>query len=510
MGLNDISFVKGQGGLGRPLPGQDFISALVFYAANGSLPSGFSVNSRIIKCFSITDAENAGILDTYDDETAATGTITVTAVGTNGNTYTLQVAEPFGKIISLGTYIKVAGDATLANVATGIAVAINANTATTGYKAVAAGAVVTITARPGLGVFLNVNTPLSAVIVGTIAATIVQFAGGVASLQAIWHYHINRFFITQPGGVLYVGIFPIPNPYTFVEIITVQQFSNGVIRQFGVLKDPTSAYAMGDFDTLQGIKTTLDGLKMPISIIYAADISATVDLTTLGDLSTLQDNGVSDCIGQDGAALGAALFYALGKSVTMLGAQLGAVALAAVDESIAWVQKFNMDDGTEFDVIAFANGTLDSAIPWNSSTRTTLNNQRHIFLRKFVGQPGSYFNDSHTAIAQSSDYAYIEDNRTIDKADRLIYINVLPYLNGPIQLNADGTISNNSIATITDLANTALDAMVRNGELSGYQVTIDPTQNINTAGKLIIAVKLLQEEVARNIQVNIGYTNSLS
>jgi hypothetical protein len=513
MGLNDISFVKGQGGLGRPLPGQDFISAMVFYAANSSLPSGFTVNSRIIKCFSITDAENAGILPDYDDETPATGTITVTGVGTNGNSITINVLEPFGKLVALGTYIKVVGDATTANVATSIAAAINANTATTGYSATVAGSVVTITARPGLGVFLNSATPMSTVIVGTLAVTLAQFVGGVFSLQSEWHYHILRFFTIQQGGVLYVGIYPIIAPYTFTEILTMQQYALGAIRQFGVKKDPASPYTLGDFDLLQGIKATLDAEHMPISIIYAADVSGTEDLSTLGDLSQREDNGASDCLGQDGAAVGAALFYAQGKSITCLGAELGTVALAAVDEDIAWVQKFNIDDGVEFDVVAYANGELDTTIPITSSYRTVLNNQRHIFLRKFVGTSGTsgtYFNDSHTAIAQDSDYAYIEDNRTIDKADRLIYTNLLPYLNGPDQLNDDGTLSNNSIATLTDAANTALDNMVRAGELSGYLVTINPAQNINTAGKLVVAVKLLQEGVSRNIQVNIGYTNSLS
>ena len=37
MALNDIIFVKGQGGLGRPLTGEDHISGLLFYTANGNL-----------------------------------------------------------------------------------------------------------------------------------------------------------------------------------------------------------------------------------------------------------------------------------------------------------------------------------------------------------------------------------------------------------------------------------------------------------------------------------------
>jgi hypothetical protein len=46
MALNNVSFVLGQGGLGRPLPGQDYISGLTFYGS--TLPSGWSsIQQRI-------------------------------------------------------------------------------------------------------------------------------------------------------------------------------------------------------------------------------------------------------------------------------------------------------------------------------------------------------------------------------------------------------------------------------------------------------------------------------
>ena len=508
MALKDISFVKGQGGLGRPLPGQDFFSGMIFYALMP--PSGFTLANNILKFYSITDAENNGITTDFSDELPSSASVTVTSPGTNGDTISIVIAEPLGKTVTLGTYTKVAADATTDNVSAGIVAAINANTQTTGYKAVAVeGSVVLITARPGLGIALDTGAPLSATIIGTLAITIVQFAGGAASLLAVYHYHIAEFFRLQPKGILYVGFFPIPAAYVFTEIRTLQIFSGGIIRQVGIYKDG-APYATADLTAIQAVKLALDGKKMPLSVIYAADISQVVDLSAIGDLSQLVASGVSSCITQDGAAAGAALFYAYGKSITTLGALLGAVALAKVSESIAWVQKFNISNGTECDVIAFANGTLYTDASISDELLSTLNDQRHIFLRKFVGTAGSYFNDSHTAIATNSDYAYIEDNRTIDKADRLVYTYVLPYLNGPVELNADGTISDNSIAYITGLAEAGLDQMVRNSELSGRSVTIDPTQNLNVQGKLIIAAQLLQEDVARDIQVNIGYTSSLS
>jgi hypothetical protein len=505
-GLNDIVFIKGQGGLGRPLPGQDFVSALIFYSS--TLPSGFTTSSRIQKFYSITDAEKAGILTNYADETKASGGYTVTAVGSNGDTINLSVIELFGKSVNLGTYTKVAGDATVTAVATAIVAIINAGTITHGYTASNIAGVITIVARPGLGIFLNTGTPLVATIAGAITGTLVQFSGGVASKTAVQHYHISEFFRIQPQGVLYVGIFSVPGSYTFSEINTTQNFSNGIIRQVGVFKD-TAAYAIGDLTAIHTAVVASDAVHKQMSALYAADMKGVTDISTVSDLSTLTANKASSIISQDGAALGNTLFYTTGKSVTTLGATLGAVALAKVSEDIAWVAKFNISDGTECDSLAFANGTLFSDATVTDNLLASLNNKRHIFLRKFVGAAGSYFNDSHTAIAPSSDYAYIEDNRTIDKAIRGIYSSVLPSLNGPLQLNSDGTLTDVTIEYLRSQTAINLDQMVRDSELSAYGITIDPTQNVLSTSTIIIAVKLLSNGVARNIQVPIGYTTSI-
>ena len=82
MPVPNITFIKGKGGLGRPLPGQDFISSLVFYT--GSLPSGFTTSTRIKALYSPADAISAGILNDSSDATAATGTWLITAAGATG------------------------------------------------------------------------------------------------------------------------------------------------------------------------------------------------------------------------------------------------------------------------------------------------------------------------------------------------------------------------------------------------------------------------------------------
>ena len=60
MALNDIKFIKGQGGLGRPLAGEDHISGYVQYYTDGNLPSGFSPTDRIKQVFSLQEAEQLG------------------------------------------------------------------------------------------------------------------------------------------------------------------------------------------------------------------------------------------------------------------------------------------------------------------------------------------------------------------------------------------------------------------------------------------------------------------
>lgn len=611
MALSNISFVLGQGGLGRPLPGQDYISGLIFYS--NTLPSGFTSQNNIKLFTSVQDAVNAGINSTYPDETQASATVTVTQAGTNGDTITINVQEPVNKV-ALATYTKVSTDTTTALVAASIAAAINANTLITGYTATVNSNVVTIKARPGLGIFLNTNSPLSQVTTGGITApgipsltpstsggtlaaatyfykitalnaagetvgspeasctttgstssvqinwaavtgatsykiyrgttagnenvfytsatnsfldtngsstggtvptsnttiitsTLVQFSGGAASLQAVWNYHISEFFRMQPQGNLYVGFFPVPGgTYSFAEIATLQNFSGGKIRQVGIYKDG-QAYSSGDLAAIHNQCATLVAAHKEIQALYGADLSGTADISTIADLSGGTSNYVSSVISQDGGALGATLYFAYGKSITTLGAALGAVAFAKVNESIAWVGKFNISNGTECDVPAFANGVLYSSntFPVTDNLLSLLQNRRHIFFRKFVGIAGTYFNDNPTATAPTSSYAYISDNRTIQKCTRGVYSNLLQSLNSPIQLNSDGTLTDSSIAYFKGLAEAPLIQMIRNGEISAQGVVVSATQNVLSTSTLVISISIVPFGTARQITVNIGF-----
>lgn len=502
--MNNIVFNKGKGGLGRPLPGKDHISGLLLYS--DTLPSGFSSSARIKQLFSVADAEAAGIKNDYNDETKAYAIVTIIDFGSNGDKITISFTEPNG-VVEIVSYIKTSTETTSAAVASAIYNKINANTSVNGYTADIDGTDIIIYARKGLGIFPNGSETISAVTTGDLSAVITaDFIGGVASLQATWYYHILEYFRQQQKGQLFVGIYPVPSSYDFTEIATMQTdpLANGAIRQIGVYVDFTT-FAAAQTTALQTVANTLDALKMPLSIIYAANITSGTDIATLADLSNYTNNKVSVVIGQDNGGLGRVLYLTSGKSITILGTVLGAVSYSAVNEDIAWVGKFNLSNGVELESVGFCNGTSGQS----ASALDGINLKRYIFCRKFPNLAGTYLNDNHTAISQSSDYAYINDNRVIDKAIRGVDEALLPSLNSPLLLNADGTLANSTIAFLEGQALTITNDMVRNGEASAISVSIDPTQNVATTSTLTVAITIVPVGVARNIVVNIGFKTNL-
>jgi hypothetical protein len=509
MSLNDITIVRGQGGLGRALDGEDYYSGFLFYA--DTLPSGFTAGQSK-QVLSPAQAESLGILADYSDETRATGVVTISNAGATNDTIEIKIAEPKATV-SLGKYTRTSAASTVTLVAADIVAMINAGTRTHGYTAANTSGAITITARKGLGVFLNSGTPISTVIVGTIARSLTQFSGGVASKLAIWHYHISEYFRIQPSGNLRVMFATLTaNTYNFAELGTMQSQASGKLRQVGIYLANTGSFTYSAITTacqsVQAKCDTLEGLHQPLSTLVAVDLKGTSDLTTLTDLGALNCRSVSVVISQDGANLGNDIFKASGYSITDLGAKLGAVSLAPVNEDIAWVQKYNMTNGVELSVPAYANGVSVDMVN-DQTLLTQLNLYRYLFLRTFTGNAGVFNNDNHCAIAESSDYAYMNDNRVIDKAHRNLYAGILPYLNGTVTLNADGTIADFVVEYLKSLGGTSLDQMVRDGEISAYEILIDPSQDVLGTSKIVVTANIVPTGVARHIQINLGFVTSI-
>lgn len=332
-------------------------------------------------------------------------------------------------------------------------------------------------------------------------------AGAAAWETKVLHYTLASIFNMNPGVSLYVGIF---KPATgganaFSEIKQIQNYAGGRLRQVGVWN---GAVELSDtlVNSLQSVRATLEAQNKPLSILYAPKIA---DVTALpANLAKIGRSGVSVIIGQDGAGVAAELYAdaanAAKASVSALGDLLGAVSKAKVHESIAWVESFP----TNIAVPAFGDGKkyrdLDEAVI------EALDTSRYIFLRTYDGLAGSFFNDNHTLDEPTSDYAYINDVRTMDKAARGVRAYTLPKLGRPMKVDPDtGKLERTTVEHLITTGNKALEEMEKAGELSGYRFDIDPDQNILATSRVRGVIKNVAVGVMRSLDLEIGYATSV-
>lgn len=500
MALPTISFNIGSSGLGQPADGSDHLSGMLFYSS--TLPSGFSTSDRIKKVFSVKEAEDLGIDADYSDATAASGAgFTVTAIGADGNTIEVKASEVYSTV-SIGKYTKVSGDTTVTLVAVGIVAAINAGTTEHGYSATNTAGAITITAPKKMGKYLN-TASVTTVISGTITVgSTTNFSGGVGSVFAVHHYQVSEFFRLNPQGVLWIGYYTYNALFT--EIKTIQNYAQGQIRQMLVYQTGT-VFAAAQVTAMQAIYNSLYLEDQPLFIIYNPDITSFSTLAALNiNLNTLNSEGVNTNIGMDLTGEGNFLYQTVGGAVNSGGTELGCLSKAKVSENIAWTGKFNIAAGDEYDKVQFANGV--SYISASPSQLATLNTYKYTFVKKFGADiEGSYFSLDVTSTASTSDFSRIRMVRTMHKMTRALRIALFPYLNSPIEVNADGTLSQDVIQQFKAVCEKALDQMKSAGELSQREITIDPTQNILSTNTLNIGAKAIPLGSAETILVNIGY-----
>lgn len=323
----------------------------------------------------------------------------------------------------------------------------------------------------------------------------------------VLHYILSSIFNMNPGVSLYVGIFkPATSTPAFSEIKQIQNYADGRLRQVGVWNGSVEL-SETILNSLQSVRTTLEMQNKPLSILYAPKVA---DVTKLSnDIAKIGRNGVSVIIGQDGAGVAAELYEAEANktakaSVSALGDLLGAVSKASVHQSIAWVEQFP----TNIALAAFGDGTkyrdLDTAVV------EMLDESRYIFLRTYDGIAGAYFNDNHTLDTATSDYAYISDVRTMDKAVRGVRSYLLPKLGRPMKVDAStGQLDRTAVEHLITTGNLALTEMEKAGELSGYKFDIDPDQNILSTSRVRGVIKNVAVGVMRNLDLEIGYATSV-
>lgn len=326
-------------------------------------------------------------------------------------------------------------------------------------------------------------------------------------------YFIREFF--RMGGA--VELWVVNSGAAGFSAQTVFALTEGRLRQ--VFWYAATAYAAlaARVGTVQAFATSLAALHSPcVFLINVKDETTAVDGALQTDLATLNSPEVSVVAFGDGSGKGKAIATSLGvKHVPAGGTVLGLLARSQVHVSPAYVEASNLAQGDDFQKIALSDGRTSQEV--GASVLDTLNTKRYLFAVKHIGIAGAYVHDGNTCTASTSDYAYIENNRTIHKAKRFVRAALLPKLSAPLSVDADGKLAPDSVESFARLAEKPLKLMQAAGELSGDAantavrlVVIDPDQDVLATSTLAIGIKVQPRGVARNINVNIGFAVSVA
>ena len=347
-------------------------------------------------------------------------------------------------------------------------------------------------------------------------------------LFGIPYYHINHFFGIQGStGRLFIMFADCGVDWNAIE--QMQRAAHGMINQLGVWTeqslwkqtDPEAeTYSIDLVTDLQSKAASLADENAPLSILLCANSAViatdeeSVKKVELGKIPTCVINArfVSVLLGQ-GLDADVSAMQLANQNLTPIGnigAALGCIASASVQESFAWVNKFNLigyfpDIEMGFgDVTLNSESKLTSTLKYSSLNKIQLDDlddKGYIFLCKYSGlESGVFFSKDQTC--SNGDYRTVARNRTIHKSRRAVRNALLPYVNSPLKVDpSTGYLSSAKITMFQNLVSDILTTMQNNEEISGFSVTIDKNQNVLKNDTLIIKYSLVPVGVASRIEV---------
>ncbi|MDR1718042.1 MAG: DUF2586 family protein [Prevotella sp.] len=353
-------------------------------------------------------------------------------------------------------------------------------------------------------------------------------------MHGIPAYHIREFFRMagniDGNGKLYVMFADCSTDWDAIEVI--QRVSGGSINQLGIwteqplwkLNGAAEKYNLNMVKTLHDKAVALAELNQPLSLVLCANPSNTGAGTTEGKQVNL--NKIPSCICES-SRISVIFGQAHTEKVSImqkrnvnntpvgfLGAVMGAIARANVQESIAWVKQFNLfDNGFQDIELGFGDINLndeDEFVSLNLYESLSpvllddLDDKGYIFPIKYAGKEnGIYVSKDQTC--STGDFRTIARNRTINKSRRQVREALLPYVNSPLMVNpATGFLAASKITAFKTLIGDILNKMKTEQEISGYAVNIDPNQNVLVNDTLKIGYVIVPVGVATRIYVEEG------
>ena len=134
----------------------------------------------------------------------------------------------------------------------------------------------------------------------------------------------------------------------------------------------------------------------------------------------------------------------------------------------------------------------------------------YIVAASYEGYPGFFFENSYTAVEQTSDFAFIENNRVWNKAARIIRETLLPRVKSKVKKDpTTGYIASTTVSYWQTLLEKNLNRMVVEDDISGFQVSIDHKQVVNSTQPVKVKALIVADGIVHEFEVAVGLTNNI-
>lgn len=320
-----------------------------------------------------------------------------------------------------------------------------------------------------------------------------------------FYEHISEFFRLAPEGTLYLyNVKTAANVVSFLkENPAIKGFS--IVDDFGIITQEVTAadYQANVIDVLASENRLID---FGILGWNGFTLAEGLDLTTLSapQISILVVGSGTSTFAAAGALLGMIAARKVNENVGSVNiqnkplAKRGTADYSLTDKNLGLWLEPKLTDGT----------TIKSL---TKAQITTLEANGYIFAASYEGYPGVFFTNSKTAITQASDYCFIENNRVWNKAARALRMALLPEVKGVVKKDpSTGFIKNTTVTRWVGIGNKALEQMVSDDEISGFEVFIDPAQVVNGTQPVKVKASVVADGIVHEFEVALGLTNSIN
>lgn len=231
--------------------------------------------------------------------------------------------------------------------------------------------------------------------------------------------------------------------------------------------------------------------------------------------STVNAPNVSVVVAQDPAMSGL-------QSPIAIGTVLGSVAIRKIHEDLGSVdieEKPSARKGEENYTITdsstgrWSNATLCDGTKFLDlvvSKQAAISSNGYIYVGSFKNYGGFFLSGCQTAVQPTSDYAFFNFNCVWNKAARLIRTSLIPRVRSNVPVDSStGYIKSTTISYWTGIISKQLETMVAAGNISGFDVYIDPKQKPSIDTSLYIKTRLVTNRIVHEFEVELGLTDKL-